>query len=77
MGAVAPRKGLSPVDLLTVDELAAALRISRSAVYVSRHRGDLPGSLAVKLGRRLYFRREDLERLFDEQVERVRAGDAA
>jgi len=44
--------------LLTVDEVGALLRTTRKAIYTMAERGLLPG--AVRIGRRLLFRREAL-----------------
>lgn len=47
-------------ELLTVDEVAALLRTTKKAVYLQAERGNLPG--AVKLGRRLLFRRDEVRK---------------
>ena len=44
--------------LLTVDEVAQALRTSRKAVYVMAERGQLPG--VTRIGRRLLVRHDAL-----------------
>ena len=49
-----PSTSASP--LLTADELAEFLRLTRGAVYTMVARGELPG--VVKIGRRLRFRRD-------------------
>ena len=59
--------------LLTVPEAAAYLRLSAAALYTQRHRGEKPGSLGVKVGRRLLFRTSDIERFIDEQIALERA----
>ena len=51
-------------DLLTVAEVAAALRTTPKAVYAMAERAQLPG--IVRLGRRLRFDREALLRFVDE-----------
>ena len=51
------------IQLLTVEELAHYTRRSQAAVRAALKRGELP---AVKLGRRWFVRRCDLERLFDD-----------
>ena len=63
-------------QFLTVDELAALLRTSTNAVYSQRHRNQAPGSLAVQVGRRLLWRKSDLDRWWDEvsQPQAVDAG---
>ena len=45
--------------LLTPGELASLLRVSRKAIYAMHSRGELSG-VAVKIGRRLRFRREEV-----------------
>ena len=42
--------------LMTAEQLAGWLHCSRRAVYDRVYRGQLPG--AIRVGRRLYFRRE-------------------
>jgi excisionase family DNA binding protein len=51
-------------DLLTVAEVAAALRTTPKAVYAMAERGLLPG--VVRLGRRLLVDRKHLLRFVDE-----------
>ena len=46
--------------LLTAQEVATWLQISVQAVYAKTERGGLPG--ATRLGRRLYFLRDELLR---------------
>jgi excisionase family DNA binding protein len=46
-------KSPAPQELLTVDEAAELLRMSKPAVYAAVERGTLPG--AVRLGRRIRF----------------------
>jgi excisionase family DNA binding protein len=48
--------------LLTVNEAAAILRVSRAFVYELVARGDLP---ALHLGRRILIPRETIDRLVD------------
>ena len=54
-------------ELLTVQETAEYLRLSPSALYAQRHRGDTPGALSVRVGRKILWRRDDIDRWFDEQ----------
>lgn len=49
-----------PVAVLTVEEAAALLRISRGAAYALAKRGELPG--VIRLGRTLRVSRQALER---------------
>lgn len=60
MNAVSP--------LMTADELAMWLQCSRRAVYDRVYRGQLPG--AVRVGRRLYFMRENVLAWLREGTER-------
>lgn len=46
--------------LMTADELARWLACTRRAVYDRVFRGQVPG--AVRVGRRLYFRRSEVSR---------------
>ena len=55
-------------ELLTIDEAAEYLRLTKSALYTQRHRSEFPGALGVKVGRRIVYRRSDLEGYIDEQV---------
>ncbi|MGA2451783.1 MAG: helix-turn-helix domain-containing protein [Polyangiaceae bacterium] len=52
--------------LLTVEEVAAYLRTSPTAVYHQVARGQLPG--VVRVGRRVLVRRAVLERALDERT---------
>lgn len=38
---------------------------TRSALYTQRHRGQAPGALAVRVGRRLVWRRRDIEQWWE------------
>ena len=60
---------------LNSQEVADRYHTSPAALYTQRHRGDAPGSLAVKVGRKLLWREQDLEEWFD--AERRRLADAA
>lgn len=55
-------------EFLPIEELAALFDRSPSSIYAERHRGDGLGSLGVRVGRRLYWRRSDIDRYFDERV---------
>lgn len=45
---------------MTVDDVARLLQSSREAVYARIERGQIPG--VVRVGRRVYVRRDDLRR---------------
>jgi hypothetical protein len=51
-------------DLLTVEQLAELLSTTPSAIHSQRHRGQAPGTLGVRLGRRYFYRRQDLDAHF-------------
>lgn len=58
----------SPRELLDVEETAEFFRTSVAALYSQRHRGEAPGALAVKVGRKLLWRRSDLEAWWERRV---------
>ena len=64
---------MDDLQLLTVEELSSLLRVSRAAIYSQRLRGDMPGTLGVKLGKRIFFRRADIAAYMDQQVAREAA----
>ena len=53
------------LELLTVEDLGSLLHLTRNAIYSQRVRGQMPGSLGVHLGKRLFFRRSDIEAYLD------------
>lgn len=57
-------------EYLTLDEFCAAYRISKETVYNQRYRRTNPGSLAVRLGKKLVFRKRDVEAWFDQEQKR-------
>ena len=59
--------GLPPLPrVLTVDETARALRISRTSAYEAVRTGDIP---SVRIGRRILIPRDVLARMLDGRVE--------
>ena len=58
-------------DLLTPDEAAIHLRITRKALYLRVQRGQVR---AYHLGRQLRFRRQDLDALLDPVTMAASAG---
>ncbi len=56
-------------DLLTVAEVADWLRTSPTALYSQRYRGEAPGSLAVRVGARLLWKRRVLDEWLDSQLD--------
>ena len=58
-----------PVDrLANVEDVAQWARTTVPALYAQRQRGEAPGALAVKIGRRLLWRPEDLEAWLERQA---------
>lgn len=49
-------------EYLTSAEVAEMFRTTPSALYTQRTRRERPGSLGVKVGKRVLYRREDLDR---------------
>lgn len=54
-------------DYLTAEEVANRYRLTCSALYTQRHRGEAPGSLGVKVGRKLLFRVSELDAWWDQE----------
>lgn len=57
-----------PGQLLTLTEAADYLRLTPSAMYTQRHRGNKPGALGIRVGRKILYRPSDIERFLDEQL---------
>jgi hypothetical protein len=55
------------IQLLTVQEVANILRTTPGAIYNQRHRGDAPGSLGIRVGRRILFHVRNLEAFLAEE----------
>ncbi|HIZ98255.1 MAG TPA: helix-turn-helix domain-containing protein [Candidatus Janibacter merdipullorum] len=55
------------MDLMTVTEASQYLRIPEGTLRYWRHRGE--GPRAVKLGRRVVYRRQDLDAWFVAQLD--------
>ena len=53
--------------LLTVEEVAQLLQIPAKSIYSQRHRGAMPGSLGIRVGRFIRFRPDTLERWLSSQ----------
>ena len=51
--------------ILTIDEAAVVLRISRQSAYEAARRGEIP---TIRLGRRILVPRRALERLIDSDI---------
>jgi excisionase family DNA binding protein len=61
---------LPPADLLTIEETASFLRLSRSTAYAMCREGQLP---AFKLGKEWRIRRTDLEEIVKGNIDAVAA----
>ncbi len=59
--------------LLTVQETAEYLRLTPSALYMQRHRGEKPGALGIRVGRKLLFRSSDIDRFLEERLQEAEA----
>ena len=44
-----------------IEQVAKRYHSSPTAIYSQRHRGEAPGALAIKVGKRLLWKLEDLE----------------
>lgn len=55
--------------LMTPDEVAAYLRISKATVYSKRCRGEFPEGSIVKVFGKLMFLREKIDQLIADSVE--------
>lgn len=55
-------------ELLTIEELAAEWRTTPGSLHQRRYRGE-PMPPAVKIGKRLLFRRQDVDAFIEEHLE--------
>ena len=60
-----PRPHSALLVLMSMDEVASALRTTRKAVYAMLARGQLPSP--IRIGRRLLIREQDLLRWLEER----------
>lgn len=58
--------------LLTIKEAADYLRLTPSALYTQRHRGEAPGVLGIRIGRRILYRSSDINRFLDQRLQETR-----
>lgn len=54
-----------PIDILTLDELSAYLRISKSTLYKLVREGRIPSQ---KIGRHWRFRKETIDKWMDRRI---------
>ena len=57
-----------PEQLLTLQEAADYLRLTPSALYTQRHRGEKPGALGIRVGKKVLYRPSDIDRFLDERL---------
>lgn len=57
-----------PERLLTLKEAADYLRLTPGALYSQRYRGEKPGALGIRVGKRLLYRPSDIDRFLDERL---------
>ncbi len=62
--------------LLTVQEVAEYLRLTPSALYTQRHRGEKPGVLGIRVGRKLLFRPSDIDQFLVERLQEAAASES-
>lgn len=55
-----------PEPLLTLQETANYLRLTPGALYTQRYRGEKPGVLGIRVGRRVLFRFSDIDDFLNE-----------
>lgn len=59
---------------MTVAEVSAYLRLTPGALYSQRHRGVAPGSLGIRVGKKLLWRPEDIDAFLQRQANEERNG---
>ncbi|MGN8245276.1 helix-turn-helix domain-containing protein [Cellulomonas soli] len=65
------------MDLMTTEEVAAETRVPVNTLRYYRARGAGEGPRSAKYGRRVMYRRADVEAWLQEQYEASNPGDAA
>jgi hypothetical protein len=56
-------------EFLDVAQVAALFHTTAAALYSQRHRRESPGALGIKVGKKLLFRRVDLDEFISREVE--------
>ena len=62
-----------PERLLTLKEAADFLRLTPGALYSQRYRGEKPGALGIRVGKKLLYRPSDIDRFLDERLAEIYA----
>ena len=60
--------------LLTLKEAADYLRLTPGALYSQRYRGEKPGSLGIRVGKKLLYRPSDIDQFLNEKLAESFAG---
>lgn len=55
-------------------EAAEYLRLTPGALYNQRYRGEKPGALGIRVGRKIVFRPSDIDQFLDEQLHEADLG---
>ena len=63
-----------PERLLTVNEIAEYLRLTPGALYTQRYRGEKPGALGIRVGKKILYRPSDIDRFLEEKVGEIDVG---
>ena len=58
----------TPEPLLTLQEAADYLRLTPGALYTQRYRGEEPGALGIRVGRKILYRPTDIEHFLNERL---------
>ena len=58
----------SKSEYLNVEDVAALFGRSRASIYVERHKGEGLGALGVQVGKRLFWRRADVDAWFEQKL---------
>ncbi|HZD23735.1 MAG TPA: helix-turn-helix domain-containing protein [Acidimicrobiia bacterium] len=59
--------------LLTLQEAADYLRLTPSALYSQRYKGEEPGTLGIRVGKKILYRPADINRFLDERLTESRS----
>ena len=68
---IQPDQMLEP--LLTLQEAADYLRLTPSALYSQRYKGENPGALGIRVGKKVLYRPADINRFLEDQLARADA----
>lgn len=57
-----------PEPVLTLKEAADYLRVPLPPLYTQRHRGDRPGALGIRVGRKILYRPSAMNRFLNDRL---------